>query len=127
MKSFGEILANLRKERNMSQRELAEELNLSHSAIGMYENDNRKPNYEILELIADYFNVDMNYLHGKTSVRNSIKFMSEKNQTDTPKIVKGINLSEAQFALYSKTDDLTDEELEDVANYINFLKSKRDK
>ena len=54
----------------------------------------------------------------------------EPNDIDTtslPKIVKGVNLSEAQFALYGNTEDLTDEELEDVANYINFLKSKRDK
>lgn len=73
MRKFKDVLAQLRLERNISQRYLSEQLGLSHSTIGMYENGKREPNYETLESIADYFNVDMNYLLGKSLIRNSYR------------------------------------------------------
>lgn len=73
MRKFKDVLSQLRQERNISQRYLSEQLGLSHGTIGMYENGKREPNYEILESIADYFNVDMNYLLGKTLIRNSYR------------------------------------------------------
>lgn len=77
MRKFKDVLAQLRQERNISQRFLSEALGLSHSAIGMYESGKREPNYEILEMIADYFNVDMNYLLGKTLIRNSYRELGD--------------------------------------------------
>lgn len=44
---------------------MADKLGISRSAIGMYEKGEREPNFETLELIADTFNVDMNFLLGK--------------------------------------------------------------
>lgn len=73
MREFKEVLKGLREERRLSQKELAEDLNLGISTIGMYENGSRMPKYDILEQIADYFNVDMNYLLGKTPIRNSYR------------------------------------------------------
>lgn len=73
MRKFNEVLKNLREEKRISQRELAKTLGISKSAIGMYESGNREPNYELLENIADFFNVDMNYLLGKTPIRNSYR------------------------------------------------------
>ena len=67
----------LREERRLSQAKLAEALNISKSAIAMYETDERTPKPEVLETIADYFNVDMNFLYGKTHVRNSAKELED--------------------------------------------------
>lgn len=77
MKSRGEILKMLREERRLSQAKLAEALNISKSAIAMYETDERTPKPEVLEAIADYFNVDMNFLYGKTHIRNSTKELED--------------------------------------------------
>lgn len=82
MRKFKDVLTQLRQERNISQRYLSEQLGLSHGTIGMYENGKREPNYEILESIADYFNVDMNYLLGKTLVRNSYRELGTVNNED---------------------------------------------
>jgi|AKYZ01.1.fsa_nt_gi Helix-turn-helix. len=71
MDKFNNVLKELRLEKNISQRELASQLQLSKSSISMYESGFRHPNYETLAMIADYFGVDMNYLLGKTSIRNS--------------------------------------------------------
>ena len=65
MGGFKTILQYLRKQRGLSQQELAKALGLAASTIGMYETGKRKPSFEILELIADFFNVDMNFLLGK--------------------------------------------------------------
>ncbi|RXZ69816.1 helix-turn-helix domain-containing protein [Fusobacterium necrophorum] len=60
----------LRQEKNMTQGELAKALNMAPSSIGMYEQGRRKPSYELLEKISDYFNVDMDYLMGRSDIKN---------------------------------------------------------
>ena len=62
---FKDVLKKLRTKCGLSQAKLAENLSLSKSRIGAYETGERTPSYEVLELICDYFNVDMNYLTGK--------------------------------------------------------------
>lgn len=71
MKSFGSRLKLLRNEKKVSQEELSKILGVSKSSISMYENNNREPGFEIMEAIADFFNVDMNFLYCKTDARNS--------------------------------------------------------
>ncbi len=62
---FSEILRNLRKKEQLTQDELADKLKISKSAISMYENGNRTPDFETLEAIADFFNVNLSYLIGE--------------------------------------------------------------
>lgn len=61
----------------MTQRQLADTLGVSESRIGMYERCQREPDFEMLEAIADYFNVDMDYLTGRTSVERQYTFSPE--------------------------------------------------
>lgn len=65
MSEFRTVLQYLRVNAKLTQSELANKLGLAPSTIGMYETGRREPSFEILELIADYFNVDMNFLIGK--------------------------------------------------------------
>lgn len=67
---FSSNLKMLRQSRHLSQDKLADELNLSRSLIGMFESGKRKPSYETLELIADYFNVRLDDLSGRSSENN---------------------------------------------------------
>ena len=59
---FNDVLRQLRTDSGMSQEELAKRLGLAKSTISMYESGSREPSLEILEAIADTFNVDMNTL-----------------------------------------------------------------
>lgn len=68
MANFGSILKNLRLSRNITQGELAAKLGISRSAVGMYETGGREPDFEMMEAIADIFNVDMDYLMGRSQV-----------------------------------------------------------
>lgn len=78
---FSLNLKRLRKERGLTQKDLAVALGIAKSTISMYENNNREPDFETEELIADYFNVDINTLRGK---QNTSKL---KNPTITDDIV----------------------------------------
>ena len=69
MATFSERLKSLRAEKGWSQQRLADELNLSKSSVNMYERGEREPGFETMEAIADTFNVDMDYLYGRTDVK----------------------------------------------------------
>lgn len=66
MSTFTERLRHLRKSRNMNQEQLAEAIKVSKSTIAMYEQGRREPGFETQELLADFFNVDIDYLVGRS-------------------------------------------------------------
>lgn len=71
--TIGERIAQLRKNRSMSQFQLAKTLNIATSTLGMYETNKRKPNMEMLEKLADFFGVSIDYLLGReTSDKSDI-------------------------------------------------------
>lgn len=59
---FCDVLKRLRKRENLTQQQLADRLGLSRSTIGMYEKGEREPDFETSELIADFFNVRLDFL-----------------------------------------------------------------
>lgn len=63
-------LKELRKEKGISQLKLAMELNTNQNTISRYETGEREPGINELISIADYFNVSVDYLLGRTDVRN---------------------------------------------------------
>lgn len=104
---FSDVLANLRKEKGLTQKQLANDLKLSASTIGNYEQGIRFPDYETLELIADYFNVPMDSLFGKKS--NKTNYISDD-------VLK--------FALFGGDKEITDEQLEEVKRFAKFVKER---
>ena len=81
MARFNERLRSLRKGKGLTQQQLADTLEISKSSVNMYERGEREPGFETLEAIASVFNVDMNYLYGKSEVRNSL-FAAEETVPD---------------------------------------------
>ena len=66
MKKMRNVLRSLRVREGLTQEELAKKMGIARSTIGMYENGERVPPLKILERFADFFNVDMNYITGRT-------------------------------------------------------------
>ncbi len=66
MATFGERLRELRKITKQTQKELANAIGSAESTVSMYEMEKREPDFETLEALADYFNVDVDYLLGRT-------------------------------------------------------------
>lgn len=77
--NFKTRLKQLRNEKKINQRELANFLKVAPSTISMYESGQREPNFEVLEALADFFNVDLNYLLGKSD--KTTKLMLDDSPT----------------------------------------------
>lgn len=70
MARFKDRFKQLRKEAHLTQEQIAVKLNVSKGTIGNYETGEREPkDLEMLESIADLFNVDIDYLMGRTDKR----------------------------------------------------------
>lgn len=63
---FSEQLKKIRKENKLTQKELAEQLNIAQSTIAMYENGKREPDAANLQKIADHFKVTIDFLLGRS-------------------------------------------------------------
>lgn len=61
-----ETIRKLRKENKITMKHLGEILGVSESAVSQYENGKRQPDQEMLAKIADYFDVSVDYLLGRT-------------------------------------------------------------
>lgn len=103
MATLGQRIKNLRIDKGLTQEQLAQILKTSKSRIGMYEIDKRKPDFEMMEAIADYFNVDMNYLYGRTDVKNQYKQLADIDKSvDLEKLRQGISETTVTLEMIEK-------------------------
>ncbi len=70
---LGQRLKELREKANMTQNDLAKKVNLSQQTIGHYEVGRAKPDIETLDKLAAIFDVSVDYLLGRTDVRQQPK------------------------------------------------------
>lgn len=70
---FGANLKHLRKQKGITQQEIADRINTSRSCISNYESGNRQPDNQTIKLIADFFDVSVDYLFGRSEVKTLIK------------------------------------------------------
>ena len=68
MANFSDRIKGLRTGRGITQEQLASMLKVSRSTIGLYESGKREPDFDTSEAIADIFNVDMDYLTGRSDI-----------------------------------------------------------
>lgn len=64
MRDFSEVLRELRKEKGLTQKALAEALNMTERVIRYYEAKDHRPDVDILIKMAQYFEVSLDYLAG---------------------------------------------------------------
>lgn len=107
---FGDIFKELRLEKKLSQEKIAEDLEISQPLIAKWESHQSTPSPEMLDYIADYFNVSVDYLIGRSKYKNL--------EADN---------SELDNVLFSKAKDLTDDEKKTIINVINAIKKEVDK
>lgn len=94
---FGERLRLLRKQRGLTQEQLALILGLERSSIGKYEGKSKTiPSDDVKQKIAEYFNVSMDYLFGR-----------EKNSCD-PSVMNSVALSPDETELIELFRDLNE-------------------
>ena len=74
LKEFKNIIYSLRATKGLSQKDLSKELGVGQSTVAMWESGQRIPSVQMYEQLADYFNVDLDYLHGRTDIVRKTMF-----------------------------------------------------
>ena len=64
-------LKQLRKEKGISQLKLAMDLGLNQNSISRYETEDHEADYKTLIAFADYFDVSLDYLLGRTDIKKA--------------------------------------------------------
>ncbi len=75
--NFSSRFAELRTDNDVKQKDLAKLLNVSVSAVSHYEKGLNTPDLSNLILLADYFNVSLDYLVGRSSYKNTALLNTE--------------------------------------------------
>ncbi len=116
--TFGQRLTFLRREKGFSQAELAYRLNVGQSTIAMYERDKRSPDHKMLEQLASFFNVSVDYLLGLTKVRERVEtYLPDPAVTTTSPGLKQVLEDPSFMDLLSRLPDLTPEERSSLIEY----------
>lgn len=107
--SFGTNLKKIRQDNDLTQEDLAKKINTSRSNIANYENDKNMPSIDILEKLSKIFNCSIDYLLGKSDIRNpdEIKNIQHANSG-------GLN-----------TDGLDEEDLKELQAQADYMKWKK--
>ena len=103
-KEFGERIKMYREQNHMTQKELANGLGLSQSAVAKYEKGERLVKLDFIQKLSNYFGITEDELCGRTS--------------------KGYCLP-TYFLNEIDNLHLTDDEYKELINYANFILSKR--
>lgn len=113
---FKDILRGLRKHRGLTQEQLASVLDVPESTIRRYEVMPGTPKRERLELIADYFNVSVDYLIGR----------HEETEDGISEFLKAIDLQDDEAVerlkglLVHKGKELPDDFIRELVNFARY-------
>lgn len=99
---FNENLKAARERKNMTQKEVADNIGVAKSTYSLYESGNREPNVQTIKKIADILNVSADDLLGLSPEPTTI-------------------------AAHFDGDEYTEDELEDIRAYAEFVRNRRNK
>lgn len=74
---LGKVLAQLRKDKGLNQRECASALGVSNGAIAMWETNKRQPDIEMLKKISTFYDVSADYILGIKKKSNDVSIFKE--------------------------------------------------
>ncbi|EOU2112827.1 XRE family transcriptional regulator [Clostridium perfringens] len=106
-------LKSLRNEKGVLQKDVAEYLKISTSAYGFYEQGKRIPDVETLNKLSDYYNVSIDYLLGKSNIKESAEDI--------------INDNSLTLALHNDNGidcELPEEAKKEIEDFIEYVKHK---
>lgn len=115
--TFGQKLKQLRTDRNLTQSELAEKLNLSKANISKYESNDIEPNLQTLTAISNLFNISIDYL-----LKNSSKIQDGSKALDE-ELQQLLNDPDTMVA-FKDFKNLSDTDKQEIINFIRFKKQQ---
>lgn len=125
--NFGLRLKQLRERKRLSQIELANILEVSNGSISKWERNERQPDYETLEKIADFFNTSIDYLLGRSETKdnNNVDFSFSTPQEALSFILKQDMVADfGGYDLENMSDDEIMEMADDIADMLKIISRK---
>jgi transcriptional regulator with XRE-family HTH domain len=125
---FPERLKELRLEKGLLQKDIADYLNITRPTVAHYENGTRKPDHEILEKLATFFDVTIDYLLGRTNIRNEETVQNIKNAIDdNPELLelwnRLVQREDLQY-MFEQTKRLTPESIRKIIEVIKLIEDE---
>ena len=114
-------LKQLREERKLTLRELAEKIHIDKSSLSRFENGEREPRTSVIVDIANFFNVSLDYLLGQSEIRNPEKIVYSETEPSLDDILQR-EMEGVEYALFGEVRDLTDEQKEDLLQMVKLFK-----
>ena len=74
-------IKELRIERNLKQKDVANALHIATNTLSQFENNKGRPSLEVLTSMADYFNVSVDYLIGREDEFGNVNLVSSSSLT----------------------------------------------
>jgi transcriptional regulator with XRE-family HTH domain len=81
---IGNRIKILRNQKGISQGELAKIVGKTQQAVNLWEKGVNEPSLDIINLLADYFNVSADYLLGRTTFMHPSPITEAASRTDNP-------------------------------------------
>ena len=118
---FGKRLKLLRNKIGKNQEEIANAIGVSRARYSHYENNHVEPDIDLIRKLADYHNVDTDYLLGRTDTPRYIEDLEKRKQIVIDKIKEEFSGADLMF---KDLANMTAEQLEEVYDFIKFKLSK---
>lgn len=114
-------ILNLIQNHGISAHKLEVDSHIAISSIQAWKNGKSKPSLEAVSKIADYFNVSVDYLLGKTDNPTP----PNADAPETSELVIPEKYKDVAVAFHGGVDNLTQEDIDDIVRFIEFIKNKK--
>lgn len=121
MKTMGTRLKELRMNAGYTGEEVGRMLQVSKSAISMWEKDLRSPSADLIERFADIYGVSTDYI---ITGRESNAPKGYYHDQEATEYAEYLRTRPHAKILFSASKDMTKEDMEEAVRYIEYLKSK---
>lgn len=94
---YGRIIAGLRNEKGLNQREFASIFKIAKSTVSMYEREKREPDIDFIIGVSEYFKVSVDYILGVSADRGRYDesiVVSDEKEKELVQIYRALNLEE---------------------------------
>lgn len=118
-------IRELRKELSLTMKELGRYIGVAESTISLYESGKREPDNKTLVKLADYFNVSVDYLLGRSDFRNFEEMYD--SLANSEEIKKPINEDELDKELLELLTNLNDDDIPVVEAFLSALTKRHEK
>lgn len=115
--SFGKNLKKMRKERGLTQKELANSVGIKRSTVAGYESKDQEPSYEVLKKISKVLKCSIDYLLNY-NVDNAVK---------EEVIFRAISSNEELKEFVENIKDMDPKDIDFYKKLVQFIESEKNK